>query len=29
MNNVAGDKKYAKILAKMQKMLQDKLVEKR
>ena len=27
MNNVAGDKKYAKVLAKMQKMLQDKLVE--
>ncbi len=27
MNNVAGDKKYAKILTKMEKMLQNKLVE--
>jgi uncharacterized sulfatase len=27
MNNVAGDKKYAKVLAKMEKILQDKLLE--
>jgi len=27
MNNVAGDKKYAKILTKMEKMLMDKLIE--
>ena len=27
MNNLVGDKKYAKILAKMEKMLMDKLVE--